>query len=424
MTNFSLSPSGSNFKGDSPGSAVVGDTVPVWNPATKQWQPKTLPASGGEFVNLSNGIFLDQETAATSLVGNIEAPFSTFPEALAATPDGAALLIATYVAEAEESFNLAKNLWIRGFCVSSPRPGFPTSNTVIVGAINITGGVGTGFIGLDAVTAQGFIGAAHSYDLYLQNGAQIEGNASNLNNLHCRNAKLNGTSQAAFIDAQETHFEGNVTIDGDAATMLGCEFGIGCVITFSALAGTLDIDDRTLTSFRTAGATLVNGSVSLQEHRAAMYEATAGTNTVGSAGSANLLAVTGNAFAEREPTIGAGWTFTPTGCVATATGPKGLRFLVSIKASVFPAAPPAATKSFGIAVAFNGDLIGASAPATFTGGIQRSGLLTGDDAFHELSCERVIVLTAVGNTVQPVLQYDGTQNLSIAKMTMTITPVG
>jgi hypothetical protein len=163
-------------------------------------------------------------------------------------------------------------------------------------------------------------------------------------------------------------------------------------------------------------------SIALLNRTTAMYEATAETNTVDSTASANLLAITGSAFAERF--AGTGWALTAAACVATFTGLANSRFLVRVFATISQTANQ--NTSFYGAVTVNGALIGAAPGTTFTGGIQADSnadvILAPFEHPLAFECE---VQVSTGDTVQAVFSGDNNaEDLTIRRMTMTISPLG
>jgi hypothetical protein len=57
MTNLALSPSGSNFPGTAVGGATAGaSVVPVYNAVTREYEPRTLPASSSSSMVVASAI--------------------------------------------------------------------------------------------------------------------------------------------------------------------------------------------------------------------------------------------------------------------------------------------------------------------------------------------------------------------------------
>lgn len=141
-----------------------------------------------------------------------------------------------------------------------------------------------------------------------------------------------------------------------------------------------------------------------------MYEATAATNTV-AAGTANTFkTVSGSASAQR--TAASGWAFTAAGFLATYTGPTA-QFLVRVIATALYN-----TNFIGVAISYNGDLIGVNSLTSFTGGVQFSATLDQDI----LVAERVVTVST-GQIVRPIFSTDGSSAV-LERLTMTITPTG
>jgi len=228
-------------------SAVAAGIIAVYTEFATQLQDTNAEET---FVNLSNVIFVDGSTIIPTgrETGNIEAPFALFSSAIVAVPTNGALWITPYDYTSQGTLIVTKSLSMRTFgvgCVlsaltlSSGATTFDVKDLTITGAIN--GSSFGGSIMLSHVTVSGKV---------------TDSNAT----LVVDNSTFGNTISAANLQASTCTFFAAITLSNTSAVLSNCSFVVAS-ITFSGAAGIVNMDGSTYASWLTAGGTITNGTI-------------------------------------------------------------------------------------------------------------------------------------------------------------------
>lgn len=259
---FSRSPSGDTFEGTNPDAGAPGDVFPRWNNTLKEWEPATIPSSGGGGGDpLSNVLFADGGTlvAPADQTGAISAPFSDIPDALLAVPSATVLVTPGYTYSA---FSVADG---ENAKISSLAPG-PLPGGATLGDASIGDGASVSIRGCitGAITFTGTGGEASRIYESSVDGA-ISGNQDVT--FYGDAATNDGTESivGAVVDVRQIvasgyEFAAAITTTLNA-TLVNCDFTGNPNLT---VGGDLFWDLRTAAAFRARGGTLaVTGTVNI-----------------------------------------------------------------------------------------------------------------------------------------------------------------
>lgn len=243
---------------------TVAGQVPVWNPATQEWDAGT---AGGILTNLSHVWYVDFDTSVplASQTGNIEAPFANLQTAIDAAVHGDVLMV------------------VAAFDAGYPACTIADKNLVIIGLSEEGSSVPVVFdsVTLDNATVW-FSNCAVSFTadesevrfrdcqfggtmtgvtatVFAENSQQT-GTVSGSNNYTAFNTELNIITDADVLTARMCVLAGDITLTGDASdiTLQECTT-VGAIVITDA---TIILDDASLRSFVFAGGTFTGCVVS------------------------------------------------------------------------------------------------------------------------------------------------------------------